>query len=527
MTLLKRKTPRVTKSINGKEFFAKDFAYVEDETDPTTWKYRLTDRPNGKPTPARVNAAIKQFTAQRYAIPSDALDSILDKLREAWMKAFPNKDPASEMPGPLAEEGSEGDLSTGKPPVDEQVAKPEDEGEDEVEVDEEGNPIEGGAKEGKPENKPPFAGEGEGDPEDDEDEDEDEDDLVGKILKGYYDASEGSKTFAEVLDLYRQQDEHHEMVSEAWPVISALDNSIRSIVGDPDIDSAAKHTMLRSSVEGFLAAIREVMPEVEEVLEKALSSVTTTTKGDSNMRGKVTGAAGGDDLQKQLDELKKNFEASEKAREEAVAKAERLEAIAALSAEEKEFFDKAKDKDEFLKMSKADRAKAIKKARTEDETIELDGQTFSKSNTDPAVWAFIKGQVARTEALEKKLNEEREARENVELAKRVKEEFSHLPGTDEEKLELVKSLNALPEAARKTMETVLKAASATASLAFQRLGSRGGREQSVEKSEAGLHPFEKAVGEIRVRDNCTHSEAMRKARQEHPEAFADYNGTAH
>src|SRR5690606_14139531 len=96
MTLLKR---QVTKSIGGKNFFAKDFAYVEDETDPTTWKWRLTDRPGGKPTPARVMSVIKAFEGQRYAIPDDALDSILDKLREAWMKAFPSK--AGEMPSAL------------------------------------------------------------------------------------------------------------------------------------------------------------------------------------------------------------------------------------------------------------------------------------------------------------------------------------------------------------------------------------------------------------------------------------------
>lgn len=511
MTLLKR---QVTKAVGSKKFFMKDFAFVEDETDPTTWKWRLTDKPNGKPTPARVSSAIKAFEAQRYAIPDDALESVLDKLREAWMKAYPSK-AEGDMPPSLQDEPI-------VDPADDAAGEEDPEGEDtkqEPPFSEEGEGDESG--EGDPaEDAPTDEDNAEADKEENEDE---EDEMVGKILKGYIDTSDGAKTFGEVVAICRQQDEHWEMLDKAWPVISALDQSIRSIVADTEIDSTAKHTMLRSSVEGFLAAIKEVMPEVEEVLEKVLEKAESLQrKKGARKMGKST-----DTLEKRFEELEKKFQASEKAREEAVAKAKELEAIAALTADEKEFYDKAKGdaKGKFLAMSKADRVKAIKKALEDDETIEIDGQTFSKSSTDPAMFAFLKSQVARTEALEKKLNEEREARENAEVAKQARDEFPNLPGTDEEKVALLKSIRALPKEQQDVMLKFVKTADSTATLALQRLGTSGAHNISLSVSKAAeSDEFMAKVSEIRKRDNCSRTDAMRKARKEYPREYAKWNG---
>jgi len=352
MTLLKR---QVTKSIGGKNFFAKDFAYVEDETDPTTWKWRLTDRPGGKPTPARVMSVIKAFEGQRYAIPDDALDSILDKLREAWMKAFPSK--AGEMPSALNDDQNP-PPNNDKQEDDEQPPMDGAEGSD----DEDNNELDPNANSEDEENEDEMKAraskaedDADMDSEDDteKEEDEDEADMVDKILKGYIDTSAGAKTFAEVFEIFRQQDEHYEMLDKAWPVISALDQSIRSIVADTEIDTATKHTMLRNSVETFLAAIKSVMPEVEEVLEKVLTKSVQLSKGAKKM------AKSNEPIEKRLEALEKKLNDAEKAREAAEAKAARLEKIAALTADEKEFFDRLpeKEQDNFLKMNKVERVK--------------------------------------------------------------------------------------------------------------------------------------------------------------------------
>lgn len=556
MTLMKR---RVTKTIGDKKFFAKDFAYVEDPTDPKTWKFRLTDRPNGKVTPVRVMSAIKQFGAQRYAIPPDAIDSILDKLREAWMAAFPSQDPTA-MPPQIAEPDNASTMSAQDegnqvpPPNGEEDPADAASGED----GDEGDAFEG--EEGS-EGDPDFPPNGEGDDtggsseanaaddgssEDPDEEDESNDkkkppfarkksnrkgtskqnvkkELVDRILKAYIDPTEGAMTFSEVLEAAEEQDAFYEMMEQVWPLLTAMETSIRSILGDKNVETSAKHSMLRSTVESFLAGIREVMPDVEEALEKVLDDVNGK---ESNMTKKVEGAADLATLQKQFEELSKRVETLKAEKEEAVTKAKTLEQIASLNADEKDYYDKANDaeKAKFLAMNKSDRVKAIKKALEDDETVEFDGQVFSKRNTDPAVFGFIKSQVAHTAKLEKQLEEERTKRTEAELAKRAKDELTHLPGSEEDKINILKALDKMSESERKAMEAVLKAASSTAALALTRFGTNGARDGSIGKNNGGVHPFEKAIHDIRKRDNCSRTEAMQKARLEHPDEFADWNG---
>jgi hypothetical protein len=38
----------------------------------------------------------------------------------------------------------------------------------------------------------------------------------------------------------------------------------------------------------------------------------------------------------------------------------------------------------------------------------------------------------------------------------------------------------------------------------------------------GIHPFEKRVAEIRQRDKCGYCDALRSAREEHPDEFEDW-----
>lgn len=96
-----------TKSYGGVGYPASDFAYVPDPEKPSTWKLRLTKEPGGKPDSGIVGAAIaalgKGFRGQKVQIPSSKLSSVKAKVRQAWKKANPDKNP-DDMPGAIKKE---------------------------------------------------------------------------------------------------------------------------------------------------------------------------------------------------------------------------------------------------------------------------------------------------------------------------------------------------------------------------------------------------------------------------------------
>lgn len=91
-----------TKTVNGQEFGAKDFAYVPDASQPSTWKLRIAASPGGGPDAGMVGRAIaaigpKGYRGQKADIPSGDLAGVKSKLRSAWRKANPDKE-SSAMP---------------------------------------------------------------------------------------------------------------------------------------------------------------------------------------------------------------------------------------------------------------------------------------------------------------------------------------------------------------------------------------------------------------------------------------------
>jgi hypothetical protein len=95
-----------TKSEDGKDFPPGDYAYVPDKESPSTWKLRLTATPGGTPDSGIVGAAIaalgKGFRGNKVSIPAADLPAVKAKVRAAWKKANPDKDPA-DMPPAIAE----------------------------------------------------------------------------------------------------------------------------------------------------------------------------------------------------------------------------------------------------------------------------------------------------------------------------------------------------------------------------------------------------------------------------------------
>lgn len=549
MTLLKRQPRRV---IKGQSYLPSDFAYVPTPRLPNTWKFLLTDAPGKTPTRKAVDAAVKAVS--NYDIPDDALESVLDKLRDAWRKAYPGK-PEEDMPNELSdgevEEDVEDEGEANVNMVDAGTSGRDDLDDDEdsqsPDLDEEQD--DSNAITGEAEGAGTGEGTGEGDPddseidpvtrematgateEDDEEDDEDKDErFASKLLKRWIDPMDGAVSFMDVLAERNKESKSGKLMEATWPIISALDTSLRSIIADQELDETRKMTDMRMNVEMFLAKIREAMPEVEQILADMLDvTVSQKSKGKTKMKpiikntlAPVASAGKVSELEKSLAALTKKFEDSETARKTAEAELMVTKKVAELTEDERALYDKcadAKAKTDFLALEKSARASLVKKAVSEDEALEVGGVTILKSATDPSMFAIFKAQAARTTELEKSVSEERAKTRQLELRKRAEDELGTMPGTLDEKIALLKSLDSMPEDVRKTATSLFEAASKTANLAFTRMGSAGG----VNKGKSS--DFEKKVTEIRKRDTCTRQQAMTKARHEFPDEFRDWQGT--
>ncbi len=119
-------TEALTQSVDGVGFPASDFAYVPDPEKPSTWKLRLTKEPGGPPDPGIVGAACaalgKGFRGQRVDIPAEDLPAVKRKLRAAWRKANPDRDP-EEMPAVIREAADDEILIDCVPLVEKAVGK--------------------------------------------------------------------------------------------------------------------------------------------------------------------------------------------------------------------------------------------------------------------------------------------------------------------------------------------------------------------------------------------------------------------
>lgn len=97
----------VTKTDGGASFPAAAYAYVPDPKKPSTWKLRLWATPGGGPDAHIVGAAIAAlgpggFRGNKVSIPSADLPAVKAKVKAAWIKANPEKDPSKDLPAILA-----------------------------------------------------------------------------------------------------------------------------------------------------------------------------------------------------------------------------------------------------------------------------------------------------------------------------------------------------------------------------------------------------------------------------------------
>lgn len=95
-------TENPTKTENGEQFPARAYAYVPDPQKPTTWKLPLWENLEKKETPGSIGRAIAAFSpsgfrGKKVQIPAEDVAKVKAKIRAAWKRVNPDKEP-EDMP---------------------------------------------------------------------------------------------------------------------------------------------------------------------------------------------------------------------------------------------------------------------------------------------------------------------------------------------------------------------------------------------------------------------------------------------
>lgn len=262
-------------------------------------------------------------------------------------------------------------------------------------------------------------------------------------------------------------------------------------------------------------------------VEKNAENLAADFSADNVNASREDSGAGENSMpQTDLEKAQAEIDALKTASAEATAKLAKAEKLAKMSDAAKAYMATLAKADvpAFMEKPEDEQDKECKKAadiaKASDETLTVGDATVRKSEIGSAAFAVLKSQ---SEAIAKQAEQIAKAEEKAELAtleKRAIEEFAHLPGTSVEKAKVLKAIAAMPEEVRKSQENILKAAEATAKLAFETRGTR-----NVGKSDGSVN-FAKRVDEIAARDGVSKTVAMAKARTEYPDDFAAYQDEA-
>lgn len=179
------------------------------------------------------------------------------------------------------------------------------------------------------------------------------------------------------------------------------------------------------------------------------------------------------------------------------------------------------DADDFMKKPKDARDAMMAKALEGDETLTSNGVSIRKSQVGPGAFAFMKAQaeaLTQSQALITKANEERA----TEFYKsRVATEFAHVAGTVDDRVALLKSIDSMPEAARPGQLSILKAAEATAKLAFTTFGKSSGVVDSAgeDPKAAALAKLDTSAKEVAKAKNISFAKAYQEVLEANPELY--------
>lgn len=296
--------------------------------------------------------------------------------------------------------------------------------------------------------------------------------ILAIAVAKYVDSDDGAHTFQEVL----QENEFDEKI---WPMVSALSQSIRSIMGDRSIAANDRETKVTQSVDEFLAAVRNLSATTAADTEKRLAELIS--KKDDIMPKTI------EELTAKVAEL-----------------TGQLASATTLAETEKARADKAEGELTAEKAAHVETKKSLTEAT--DQVIKVGETEIRKSVVGEAQFSVAKA-----------LADERDL---ARIEKRAETEFGHVAGTTAEKALVLKAMGGMTEDAQKALTTILSSAEKMAKAGFERLGAGGGRDDPESDVAKAAATFNGKVSEIAKRDSIPEHEAMRKARLEYPAEFA-------
>jgi hypothetical protein len=298
--------------------------------------------------------------------------------------------------------------------------------------------------------------------------------VYESIVKYYSDNPE-VKDFKAILENNRKQKKMWEAREDLYPLLNALSESVSAIASNVDYTAQMRQSKIETSVNDFMAAVREVLPDIEEELQKMFEELEAGSSGDINPDG-----------DKMSEELTKKVAELEKALGETKTELE------------KAYKDMASMKEE------EDKKKKMEEMKKNDETVEVSGSKISKSAVGEEQFAIFK-------ALAAEVTKSRDEAEMAKLEKRAAEEYKHVPGTASDVAKMLKAIGGMEESVAKSFEAVLKSVEEKNAVAFTTIGKSFGKQTEVAKS------FDEKVAEVQKRDGISKSRAMEIAAQENPE----------
>lgn len=202
------------------------------------------------------------------------------------------------------------------------------------------------------------------------------------------------------------------------------------------------------------------------------------------------------DNQEDNDMSKEQIDALNTKVDDLTARLAKSELRASMTDEHRAHYDSLTDEGQRGAFGKADagaRDAAVAKAKSADETITVDGETFKKSEVGEATFRILKKQQDRIDKSDAEAKKERDTRVQKELEAEAEREFPNLAGTPAEKAEMLKGIKALPEAQREAQMKIMKSADAAMAKQLTELG-QGGRTD-VSDAEAKLQRMAKERSE--------------------------------
>jgi hypothetical protein len=298
------------------------------------------------------------------------------------------------------------------------------------------------------------------------------------------DDDEGPKSFADLIAENEEQARRWEADDVLRPLFNAIQESLRSIAADGDMDSAAKADAMKLSIMQFLDAAVAAVPEVEQELVKALAKNPATAGFISAGKFKKSG-----------DQPVRTGDKTMTDEKQKVADLEKKVADLTKAAMSKD--DQIKEAQEELAEAKAKLAELTKsvEAGKTDEVIKVGDTEIRKSVVGESVFKAMAAQQTQIE-------KQRDDLEIKDLTKRAETEFANLPGEPVAKAKVLRAVTKMPEADRVTLEAMLKSGNEALKSSLTEIGkggSGGGDEIDIEKSakayqvEHGIKTYGEAV----------------------------------